>query len=358
VTIWKAKLGSQGEISWKSVDNLPSRIENPLGCDGADSECFYRKATIFIGMSDLTKAILDREYSLEMVRHFKDDTDLLNEILDYGSQLILRATSNSPRDEKAICIIYMQLRQVLVHLDGIAVLASAGCCFSAGLQIRSILEIAHAMEWILLADTDAKIRHLWVANLRKRRQWQSRGIPGTPEAALDPNAVSRLSPMAEQLAALKDEVRGIDTFLALPEFSAINAKFQLTYAARGFDKQWYEVYAPPPDKLSIRKIADAIGKIKEYNYIYSHFSAVAHGGDLYKNVVFGQSIFINPVRDPQDVPKLRQWAATLVLRVYRMVLEQYLPSEIAHLDQKYVNEWRARFLKEYSINITPQDTII
>jgi len=45
-------------------------------------------------MSDLTKAILDREYSLEMARHFKDDTDLLNEILNYGVQLILQATSS------------------------------------------------------------------------------------------------------------------------------------------------------------------------------------------------------------------------------------------------------------------------
>ena len=66
----------------------------PSDAMGADSESFYRKATIFIGMSDLTKAILDREYSLEMVRHFKDDTDLLNEILNYGVQLILQATSS------------------------------------------------------------------------------------------------------------------------------------------------------------------------------------------------------------------------------------------------------------------------
>jgi len=69
-------------------------------------------------------------------------------------------------------------------------------------------------------------------------------------------------------------------------------------------------------------------------------------------------MYINPVRDPQDVPKVRLAAASLALRVYRMILEQYLPSKIADFDLKYANEWKARFLKEYSITISPQDTII
>jgi hypothetical protein len=41
-----------------------------------------------------------------------------------------------------------------------------------------------------------------------------------------------------------------------------------------------------------------------------------------------------------------------------MVLEQYLASELDEFNKKYSSEWRARFLKEYSINISPIDTII
>ena len=144
----------------------------------------------------------------------------------------------------------------------------------------------------------------------------------------------------------------------MPEFSGIDAKFQLNYASRSFDKPWYEVYGSPSNKISIRKIADAIGKVKEYNYIYSSFSAVTHGGDIFKNVTFEENIYINPVRDPQDVPKVRLSAASLAFRVYRMVLEQYLASELDEFNKKYSSEWRARFLKEYSINISPIDTII
>jgi hypothetical protein len=309
-------------------------------------------------MNDTHKGILDREYSVEMVRHFKDDIALLNEILDYGSHLLPKAYANSPRDIKAMCIILVQLRQVLVHLDGIAILLSAGNCFSAGLQIRSLLEIAHTLEWLLSADTETKIHHLYVANLRKRRRWQSAAISGTPESTRHADAASRIPLTTEQLQTLNDEIRRINEILAMPEFSAIDAKFQLNYASRNFDKPWYEVYGSSSNKISIRHIADAIGKLKEYNYIYSYFSAVTHGGDIFKNVTFEGNIYINPVRDPQDVPKVRLSAASLAFRVYRMILEQYLASELDEFNKKYSNEWSARFLKEYSINISPIDTMI
>jgi hypothetical protein len=148
----------------------------------------------------------------------------------------------------------VQLRQVLVHLDGIAVLASVGNCFSAGLQIRSLLEIAHTMEWLLVADTEAKVHHLYVANLRKRRQWQSAAITGTPEATRHADAASRIPLTPEQLKELNDEIQRITEILAMPEFSGIDAKFQSNYASRNFDKPWYEVTALRPIKFLFAKL--------------------------------------------------------------------------------------------------------
>jgi hypothetical protein len=309
-------------------------------------------------MNNSYKAILDREYGSQSAQHFKDSVDVLNEVLNYGSQLLPKAIERSPRDVKAVCIIFVQLRQVLAHLDGIAVLVTAGNCFSAGLQIRSLLEIAHTMEWLFKSDTEAKVHYLYVANLRKRRRWQSIAISGTPEATLHADAASRLAISSEDLNSLKDEIRRIDILLASPEFSGIDLKFQNHYVKYHFDKQWYEVYGLPTVKLSIRKIADAIGKVKEYNYIYTSFSAVTHGGDIFKNVVFGNNISPNPIREPQDIPKLANAAMSFAFRVYRMILEQYIPAEIDEFNKKYVNEWRARYLKQYSVKITAQDTII
>ncbi|MGA3284841.1 MAG: hypothetical protein ABSD57_10350 [Verrucomicrobiota bacterium] len=57
-------------------------------------------------MSDSYKPILDREYSAEMVQHFKDILDLLDEVLDYGSFLLPRAYGSSPKDIKANCLVF------------------------------------------------------------------------------------------------------------------------------------------------------------------------------------------------------------------------------------------------------------
>jgi hypothetical protein len=56
-------------------------------------------------MNDSYKAILDREYGSQSAQHFKDSVDVLNEVLNYGSQLLPKAIERSPRDVKAVCII-------------------------------------------------------------------------------------------------------------------------------------------------------------------------------------------------------------------------------------------------------------
>ena len=152
---------------------------------------------------------------------------------------------SSPRDLKAICIVFVQLRQFLVHLDGVATLATAGNCATATLQLRSLLETAHTLEWLLVSDTNAKINYLYVANLRQRRQWNSTLVPGTPEAARHTGAAGRVTFTPDQLKEITDEITRIDTILASPPFDIINAKFESTYAKRGYDLPWNEVYATP-----------------------------------------------------------------------------------------------------------------
>lgn len=97
-------------------------------------------------MSEAHKAVLNREYAVQTAQqHFKDAVELLNELVDYGTNLIPRAFVSSLKDIKAICVIFVQLRQFLEHLDGVAILIAAGNCASANLQLRSLLETSHTI---------------------------------------------------------------------------------------------------------------------------------------------------------------------------------------------------------------------
>jgi hypothetical protein len=266
---------------------------------------------------------------------------LLNELLDYGTQLLPKALENSPKDIKAVCVIAVQLRQVLTHLDGMTVLIAAGNSFTAALQLRSLLEIQLAMEWLLKSDTEAKANHLYVANLRRRRQWQSVAIPGTPEAARRAEFVKRLSLPPQVVGKIKSEVDAIDKILASQEFSPIDAKFQRNYAKSNYDKPWYEIYGTS----SIRKMAEELGKVNDYMYFYSSFSEITHGGNIWKNIPLGGESYVNPIREPAKIVKIANNAASFAMSVYRMVIQQYMPNDMPAFDKKYKTEWRTRYLK-------------
>jgi len=67
---------------------------------------------------------------------------------------------------------------------------------------------------------------------------------------------------------------------------------------------------------------------------------------------------MNAVREPHDIPRIVQLAATLSFRVYRLILRQYREGEEASFNRKYVQEWRARFMKEYRVDLSSEGVTI
>jgi hypothetical protein len=306
--------------------------------------------TIIIRPDDAHAALLDRDAATDMAKHFQDAIDLLKELVNYGTNLVVRAFHSSKRDLIAICVLFVQLRQFLTHLDGISTLIREGNCGTADLQLRSLLEGSHLIEWALNKDTEIKIQHLYVANLRRRREWDNSVIAGTPEFTKHYDVTSELKISAEDLSELKEEVRRIDSILGKSPFDAIDKKFEATYQKRGFDDPWYKVYGAP----SIRSVADDLGRLKEYTYIYSILSGVTHGSDIWKNVFFGHGeVEVSPLREPQNIPRVVQLAATLAFRVFRLILSEFRSGEEENFDRKYVEEWRERFWKKYQIQLNP-----
>ena len=301
------------------------------------------------------KPIVDREGATEMSNNFADVIDLVYELVDYGSNLIPRAFASSERDLKAICVILVQLRQFVSHLDGMALLLGEGACATSSLQLRAILEIAHTFEWTLQSDTLSKIHHLYVANLRRRRNWNRLAIPSTVEAIRYAAKAPKLTLSLEQQKEVRNELRKIDSLLADPQFARINGKFEGHYLEHHFDKPWHEIYGA----RSIRQVSKDINKLAEYDGIYSSLSGVTHGSDIWRSIFFGTGkLAVAPIREPQHIPNSVQLAVTMTLRVYTLVLKEFRPGEEENFARKYLDEWRDRFLKKYQIEIKPTETVI
>jgi hypothetical protein len=60
---------------------------------------------------DAHKHLLDRDGAMAMAANFHDAIDLVNELVNYGTNLVVRAFASIDRDLKAICVLFVQLRQ-------------------------------------------------------------------------------------------------------------------------------------------------------------------------------------------------------------------------------------------------------
>ncbi|MFZ2642569.1 MAG: DUF5677 domain-containing protein [Verrucomicrobiia bacterium] len=291
-------------------------------------------------MSDSNGNVLDREQAVKNAQVFKDALDLLNEIIDYGTHLIPRAYVSSPNDSKAVYLILVLLRQFLVHLDGVAILAAVGNTSSARLQLRSLLELAHKMQWVLASDTDSKLQHFIVAKLRKERQWYLIAEPSSPEARRHTYAANSATVKTMLLTDVAERIRNIDEILARAPYASVDAKFRPHYAKRHFDKPWYEVYGS-----SVRQIADKIGRLDEYQCVYSALSEDTHGSNTWESVSVepDHQVSMNPVRKAERIPEFVGFAISMADRVYKMILHEYRSGEEENYHRKCSTEWNARF---------------
>ena len=301
---------------------------------------------------DALKSMLDRKGTSDFVeKHLKELLTALESLVDYGTNLIARSFVSSPRQFKDSYILFVHLQQFVAHLDSVAELMRKGSCLSANLQLRSILENFLILKWIFDANTDNKIEHIFVANLRRRRAWQAIALPGTPEAIRHSIAAARLKTTPSAISSVAKEIAQIDKLLAETPKVAINAEFEKFNKKRGFDPQWYTLCGA----RSIRHIATSLGRKQDYDYIYGPFSGVSHGGDIWKSIMFRKNKFeVHQIRTVKEIPSLSQLAANYAVEVYRLILTAYRVEELERFNQRYFADWREPFRKKYNFVIAPK----
>lgn len=140
------------------------------------------------------KNILDRsEAAGHAEEHFSAQTKLLQELANYGSNLVIRAYHFSAKGIADAVVCGVLLKQIVSMLDAIETLVSSGAVHAAHLPARAAFEASLYLEWILVSDSEKKATYYYVSNLRQERLWASRTIHGTVESASFANAMKDLN---------------------------------------------------------------------------------------------------------------------------------------------------------------------
>lgn len=291
------------------------------------------------------KFLLDRNlYSVFISEYFGDSIGLLEELVDYGSHLIPRCFTSSEKKLHDVVILLTFLKHGISLIDSINILTEKGSTMPCFILLRSLFEIAVYLDWIFQKDTEKRGTLYFVWNLRKKLYWALSLKKGTPEHNAYRHHM-RGTKMSSSLMGLDEssidfEISILRKKLSAPECVKINQEYDSL--KKGLkDKGWYV----PGGVNNFREMAKAVNREWQYNIFYSSFSTITHGLTFDKQVSFSKKrVIFEPIRNMTEIDQIFTNTISFVLDIYERVLRHYRPGEKEYFNQKYLKEWRSRYM--------------
>lgn len=293
------------------------------------------------------KPILDRERHKEDARRiYSKQIELLVDLANYGSNLIVRAFDSSKKQLDDVIVICVLLKQVVSMLDSVEVLVSHGIVNPASLQTRCAFEASLYIDFILAGDSEQKARYYYVANLRNKRLWESRYIRGSGDREAFSHVFEYLegymAPENPKLVAeINKDIEDIERVLKQDNFVNINEKYEKMRVKKKKEEAfWYKAYGVQ----SLRQIAKMVGRLAEYEIFYPAGSEVTHSTSYREHVRFHEGmITFEPIRKLEGADSVLQNIMGIALSSYKSILKYYRSGELSHFKRKYLQDWRDGF---------------
>lgn len=286
------------------------------------------------------KPLLDREKVFSDVKtHLQRWTNLIHDVVSYGSHLIPRCFSSSPRGLKDAIVIGVLLRQVVAMLDGVDILLTNGATHVAHLQMRALFEASVYIEWILQEDSERKASYYYVHNLRRKRFWAFRTQPECADSQGFLNMIKEggvvISDAAKQSS--KQLIQEIDRVLAQPTFALVNQDFD-KHKKKNRDVAWYVPFGPN----SFAAIARLVKREPYYAIFYSISSGVMHSSSYDAHIVMGEKkrITFQPIRWLDQFQPVFHFSVSMAMLSFWAMLSEYRPEERAAFSRKYLEKWQ------------------
>lgn len=288
-------------------------------------------------------SILGRQRGrVDFERCFPQLDALLTDVVNYGSTLVPKALDASAKALEDMMILGGLLKQVVMMLDATHILLLQGASTAASLPSRALLEAAIYLRWMLLRDTRLRAQYYYVSNLRRDASWARRFLDGTPEsedfAHVHAFLRASLPPDPKLKAVAAQQLQEIEAFLADADLQPINACFSECVRRKRprREPKWFEPLGSP----SIRRLAKDLGDLVLYDVFYSSSSLVTHSSSYKDHLrTHSHKTFLLPIRHPKGVPMITTASVGTTLRVYRAVLDRYLPQEVKGFAARYQQNW-------------------
>ena len=306
--------------------------------------------------------ILDRTEPKKVVsENFNDHIELLKELANYGSRLILRSFSKSERRQIDIIIIPVLFKQFVSMIDAIQILLQEGNVYAANLPLRTLYENQLYLHWILEKETAKRASQYYVWHLRRKLKLNLSYIEGTPEnnEFQQKIAGSPFNKIVDKAIPIKSKIikknKEIEKILNSTKYCDINAEFDRLKGTKKNDVNWYQPWGPN----SISDLAERLGKGGEYIIFYSDLSNITHCHSVDQMISYKSDMVIfENIRNLTSINTVISITCSYCYRIFRLILQKYSPSEIENFNIKYFEEWRNRSLYIPKVEYKDGDFII
>jgi len=304
------------------------------------------------------KALLDRDKVVAAIKeHLRPKTGLVNDITNYGTNLIPRCFGSSDRKMKDVMLLAVLLRQVVAMIDGVDILLSNGAVHAANLQMRALFEASVYIDWILLGDSEEKAVYYYVHNLRRKRHWLMRTQPGTKQSQEFAEMLNNVGmPISDEVRdSAKERIKEIDRILSQPAFAAVSVDFEKRREGRAFDPAWYV----PLGERNLGTMSKKVDKAALYLFLYGEASEVMHTSSYDHHVKFGSGeVTFEPIRSVEGFKNVFYFTLNVAIPTFRRILREYRPGELDAFARKYVEKWQKEFMNFPKIEVRQETTRI
>lgn len=289
--------------------------------------------------------ILPREQS-EYIEILTDFSNLINEIVNFGTHLIKWDTENKViGDESIVPVLFM--RNILELADSISILIKKSSIDSSKNLLRSLLENIFGLEYLLEKDSANRSLSFIVWLTHKDLKFYEKLDNQTlvskqfkTEFSKD-NLIQKpeLINNIEYLSHKKNS----EELLKLPQYSKIENEYQQT-EKKMKNPTWYSLYSGPKN---IEQLAKYLKHNAIYEVMYRGYSGNVHATDIYKGKLLPNnegSFDIKQIRNPKDAQSVTIDTINFLLMVYLKYFGERIPERKIEFRDWYL-EFKIEFDK-------------
>jgi len=279
------------------------------------------------------ETVLYRELSIIQAKEIINiASPLLSEIVNYGSNVIIRcATAVKGKENENLAPIALY-RHILELVDGVDVLISKACPAPAIPLLRSSFEALLSLEYITeKSDTYVQRSLSWIFNYAKHRKEIYETLLLTTDLgkefhkSIEEDKMMRDFPLPPS-DKVQEAIDNLENFTEREQFNEVRIEFNRLKKKFGRRLHWYALFDGP---TSLYKLAKHLKRNAQYDVLYKEWSFSTHAMDF--QFFIGHTPDGEPgirgLRDVSTISEVTFFACTLLIDSTRLLLNQFRPGE-------------------------------